>query len=408
MTSAYFRPNKKGKAVLAAGKRLQRRAPDFGTWWIRYRDAAGRLVRERTSARMEAEAERMAQEKALHAERVASGLAAPAPVPMTCEELFTRYLDANKHLGSQAPMRSQVKVWLVPHFKRKPVAAVTPADCDALLMKSRDAGQEPATVRQLHIRARLVFKYAVQLGAIRENPWDRVPRPKVSVKTPRFLSREQVAALLQAAGQYRLLLLTAVLTGMRRGELAALAWGDIHWDEGPLGLIHVRRSWKRDTTKGGKERIIPLHPALRAELEAAFRALPRDGQGALVEPLVFASPEGGLRNEGWHTAKLVRRIAARAGVELPRGFTFHDLRKTFLTHLLADTLGNLGAGQQLAGHSTPAVTSTYYLGRNIDFLSQAVESLRLVEPASAPEHKASTRRLKLVSNAAGSTRKGQQ
>lgn len=92
---------------------------------------------------------------------------------------------------------------------------------------------------------------------------------------------------------------------------------------------------------------------------------------------------------------------------LSQDFTFHDLRKTFLTHLLADTGGNIGAGQQLAGHSTPAVTSTYYLGRNIAFLSQAVESLRLVEPASAAEHKVSTRRLMLVSNAAGSTRKGQ-
>ena len=44
MTSAYFRPNKKGKAVATVGKRLQRRAPDFGTWWVRYRDAAGRLA----------------------------------------------------------------------------------------------------------------------------------------------------------------------------------------------------------------------------------------------------------------------------------------------------------------------------------------------------------------------------
>ncbi|WNG49175.1 tyrosine-type recombinase/integrase [Archangium minus] len=406
MTSAYFRPNKKGKDVLAAGKRLQRRAPDFGTWWIRYRDAAGRIARERTAARMEAEAERMAQEKALYAEKVAGGFASPAPVPMTCEELFEKYLEANKHLGSQAPMRSQVKNWLVPHFKKKPVAAVTPADCDALLTKSRDAGQKPATVRQLHIRARLVWKYAVRLGAVRENPWDRVPRPKVTVKSPRFLSRNQVQALLGAAGQYRLLLLAAVLTGLRRGELAALAWTDIHWEEGPCGVIHVRRSWDRDTTKGGKERVVPLHPVLRGELEAAFQMVDRDKRGAPVEPLVFASPEGGLRNEGWHTAKLVRRIGQRAGVDLPEGFTFHDLRKTFLTHLLSDTAGNIGAGQQLAGHSTPAVTSTYYLGKNLTFLAEAVQALKLVEPASAPEHTASTRRLQVVPTSSRSAMKG--
>ncbi|MCY1080275.1 tyrosine-type recombinase/integrase [Archangium lansingense] len=406
MTSVYFRPNKKGKTVEAAGKRLQRRAPDFGTWWIRYRDAAGRLVRERTAARMEGEAERIAHKKALYAEQVAAGIADPAPVPMTCEELFTRYLDANKHLGSQAPMRSQVKVWFGPHFKKKPVAAITPADCDALLVAARKAEQAQASVRQLHIRGRLIFKYALRLGARRDNPWDQVPRPKLPKRKPRYLSRAQTAALLGAARGHRLLLLTAVLSGLRRGELGGLMWGDIHWDEGPYGVIYVRRSWGRDTTKGGEERLVPLHPALRPDLESAFKSAARDEHGNLLEDYVFPSPEGGMRNEAWHTAKLVRRIARWAGVTLPEGFTFHDLRKTFLTHLIQDTGGNIGAGQQLAGHSTPAVTATYYLGKDVGFLAEAVEGLKLVEPAPAVEHTASTPRLKLVANASRNSRKG--
>lgn len=395
MTSAYFRPNKKGKAVLAAGKRLQRRAPDFGTWWVRYPDAAGRMHRERTTARMGEEAERLAQELALHAEKVRKGLSAPAPVPMTCEELFTKYLEANAHLGSQAPMCSQVKVWFGPHFKKKPVAAVTPADCDSLLAKARAAGQKPATVRQLHIRGRLIFKFAIVRGAIHENPWAKVPRPTVPVKSPRYLTRGQTQGLVEAAGSYRLLLLTAVLTGMRRGELAALRWDDIHWDEGPFGVIHVSRSWGRDTTKSGKVRMVPVHPALRAELRPALESAARGADGQLVEPLIFASPFGGLRSEAWHTAKLIRRIAARAGIELPAGATFHDLRKTFLTHLLADTHGNIGAGQMLAGHSTPAVTATYYLGKDVDFLAQSVNSLQLMAPPAA-KHTASTRHLHAV------------
>jgi integrase len=408
MVSAYFRPNAKGKAVRAAGKRLLRHAPEFGTWWVRYRDAAGRTVRERTSARLQGEAERVAQERALLAERVRAGTAEPAPVPMTCEELFDRYLRAHRHLGSQAPMLSQVRKWLVPHFKRKPVAAVTAADCDALLTRAREAGQKPATVRQLHIRARLCFKYAVRLGAIRENPWARVPRPAVPLKKPRFLSRAQVQVLLRAAGPYRLLLLTAVLTGLRRGELAALRWDDIHWDEGPHGVLHVARSWARDTTKSGRERMVPLHPALRGELRQAFEATARDGAGVPREPLVFASPLGGLRSQGWHTARLVRSIARRAGLVLPEGFTFHDLRKTFLTHLLADTGGNLGAGQQLAGHSSPAVTSTYYLGKDLDFLAESMQALKLVEAAPTAEHTTSTRYLRLVATPHSEQKHGQE
>ena|GEM_PF-3105455 len=401
MTSVYFRPNKKGKEVSAAGKRLQRRAPDFGTWWVRYRDAAGRLVRERTAASMEAEAERMAQEKAMHAERVAAGLAQPKPVPMTCEELFERYRASSEHLSSQAPLRSMIKVWFGPHFKKKPVAAVTIADCEALLTHARKEGKSESTLKQLHIHGRLFFKFAVRLGARRDNPWTDVPRPRPLVKRPRYLSRTQVAALLEASGRHRLLLLAAVLSGLRRGELAGLRWTDIRWEEGPCGIIHVTRSWGRETTKSGKERLVPVHPALRPELRAAFESMPRDEKGALLEPLVFASPEGGMRTEGWHTAKLVRRVAAWAGVDVPEGFTFHDLRKTFLTHLIQDTGGNIGAGQLLAGHSTPAVTSTYYLGKDVGFLVEAMDGLRLVEPAVAAVsggHTASTRLLRVVNS----------
>ena len=398
MTSAYFRPNQKGKAVSAAGKRLHRRAPDFGTWWVRYRDAAGRLVRERTAASVEAEAERVAQEKALHAERVAAGIAQPKPVPLTCEELFSRYVASHEHLSAQQPMRSAIKVWFAPHFKKKPVAAVTPADCDALLVWARKEGKAATTRRQLHIWGRLFFKYAVRLGARRDNPWAEVPRPNQEVKRPRYLSRGQVSALLVAAGPHRLLLLTAVLTGMRRGEMGGLRWEDIHWNEGPCGIIHVTRSWGRETTKSGRGRLIPLHSSLALELRAAFDAVSRDKAGEPIEPLVFPAPGGGMRRMGWHSAGLVRRVAKQAGLELPDGFTFHDLRKTFLTHVIQDSGGNIGAGQLLAGHSTPAITSTYYLGRDVAFLVEAVEGLRILEPAAvvAGGHTARTRHLKAV------------
>ncbi|EPX56179.1 integrase/recombinase XerD [Cystobacter fuscus DSM 2262] len=397
MTSAYFRPNAKGKAVLAAGKRLQRRAPDFGTWWIRYRDAAGRTARERTAARMEAEAERIAQEKAMQAERVAAGLAAPAPVPMTCDELFTKYVASTQHQPSQEPKRSVIRKWFAPHFKKKPVAAVTPADCDGLLQQARAQGMADTTVRNLHSLGRIVFKYAMRLGARRDNPWAEVPRPKVAKRKPRFLSRAQVAALLSGAGHHRLLLLVAVLSGLRRGEIAGLRWADIHWEEGPYGIIHVRHSWGRDTTKGGEERLVPVHPALHPELLAAFKAAPRSKRGDLVEELVFASPEGGMRGRGWDTAKLLGRVARWAGQELPEGFTFHDLRKTFLTHLIMDSGGNIGAGQLLAGHSSPTITANYYFGKDVGFLVEAVGGLKLVPSvAGADKHTASTRPVKAV------------
>lgn len=379
---AYFRFNKRGKQEKAKGKRVQKVAPDFGTWWTRHRDAAGRLVRERCEARLEVEAERLAFEKALKSERVAQGLEPAKAEQMAMDALFDSYESAHAHLSSQAPMKSQFKRWMRPHFKRTAASEVTPALCEALLTKARKAGQKPATVRQLHIRGRLVFQYALRLGVVRENPWARVPRPEVPSKRVRFLSREQVAAILEKAGDYRLLIFMAVLTGARRGELAALRWTDWAPHEGSLGMLHFRRSWGRETTKSGKERSVPVHPALRPALEAA--------KAKATGELVFPSPRtGGLRTESWHTAKLVRSIAKRAGVELPPGTTFHDLRKTFITHLVQDTGGDLGSAQRLAGHSTPQVTATYYLGADAERLAQAVSRLQVV--GQTAEHTADTR-----------------
>lgn len=380
---AYFRPNKEGKAVLAAGKRLQKRAPDFGTWWVRYTDSAGVARRERCSEAMQEAAHKRAMELHLLSERRRKGLDVDAFNIIPCNRMHELYLEAHAHLSSQAPMRSQVKNWFDPHFEKTPTADVTPADCEALLTKARKAGQKPSTVRQLHIRGRLIWKYAVnRLRAAKENPWDSVARPKVPTTSVVFLSREQVRGILDAAGAYRLLVLLAVLTGGRRGELGGLRWDDFHLNEGPTGTVHYHRSWARSTTKGSKARVVPLHPLLRPEIARARREA--------TSEFVFPSPTGGMRNEAWHTAKLVRRIARRAGVELPKGTTFHTLRKTFLTHLIQDSGGDIATAQQLAGHSTPAVTATYYVGRDIAHMSNQVASLRLVDGATAG-HTVSTR-----------------
>jgi integrase len=408
MATVFFRPNQKGQALAASGKRLTKQAPTYGTWWLRYTDAAGRRVRERSGARLQEEAERLAQEKELKAERVRAGLETGAPTPMSCAQLFEKYLAASAHLSSQAPMRSQVRRWFGPHFGRMPVATVTPADCDALLTKAREAGQAPATVRQLHIRGRLLFDYAVtRLQARRDNPWAAIPRPEVPRRAPRFLAKATAAAIISAAGPFRLLLLTDLLTGMRRGELGGLQWDDLAWGEGKHGRIYVRRSWDRVTTKGRKVRVLPIHPDLRPELEAAFRAAPRGADGRPTEPYVFPAPRrGGMRNESWHTAKLVRSIAKRAGITLPPGFVFHDLRKTFGTHVLRAT-GDLTAVQRLLGHSSPSVTEAVYIGEDLDLLTESVEKLDFAPPsAPAAEHTVSTRRLRLVPGLPRGSKKG--
>ncbi|RJS19129.1 hypothetical protein DRW03_22460 [Corallococcus sp. H22C18031201] len=92
-----------------------------------------------------------------------------------------------------------------------------------------------------------------------------------------------------------------------------------------------------------------------------------------------------------HVAKLLRNIARRAHVSLPSGITFHMLRKTFVTHLIRDTGGDISTAQHMAGHSTPAVTMTYYVGCDAAHHASQISALQ-VASASATGHTPVTRK----------------
>lgn len=380
----YFVLSALGRQMHAAGKRFKQEPP-FGTWYLRYRDAYGVKQRVVCDARTEAEAlvrnaERQAQENAIREGRATRRTL----TQLTWEQLRDSYLAASAHLGSQAPMRSQFKCWFDPAWKGRPIASIGPADCLALLNKARAAEQKPATVRQLRVRGRLVFKHAIEvLEVLEANPWDKVKVPPAPKRLPVFLRKEQVDALLLAAGRWRLLLLVAVLTGARRGELGGLQWTDFAWEEGAHGVLRLRRSWGRDIPKGRKERPIPLHPYLAQELRQAAK---RAGD----ELYVFPAPRrGGMRHESWHVAKLLRSIARAAGVTLPEGCTFHSLRKTFATHLYRKT-GDMTVPQRLLGHGALTLTDAVYVGQELEHLEEAVARLDFGVPAQG-EQKPNTR-----------------
>jgi integrase len=61
-------------------------------------------------------------------------------------------------------------------------------------------------------------------------------------------------------------------------------------------------------------------------------------------------------------------------VTLPPGFVFHDLRKTFGTHVLRAT-NDLTVVQRLLGHSSPAVTEAVYIGEDMDLRTAPFEGL---------------------------------
>jgi integrase len=101
--------------------------------------------------------------------------------------------------------------------------------------------------------------------------------------------------------------------GLRKGELCGLLKSDVDVD---AGVITVRRSYDRETTKGGHADVIPVAPALEPYLQAAIDESPSE--------LVFPWPDGSMRSPECDPAKVLRRALARAG--LVEGYDHSCLR----------------------------------------------------------------------------------
>ncbi|MCZ8112240.1 MAG: tyrosine-type recombinase/integrase [Betaproteobacteria bacterium] len=164
-------------------------------------------------------------------------------------------------------------------------------------------------------------------------------RPEDNLKT-RFLSDEECQRLLDAcrASQWprlRLLVLMALTTGARRGELSALTWGHVDLDGATATLPR---------TKSGKPRVLPLVPAVVEELRR-FKA------GAST--LVFRSAKAPDRVYSFEGR--FRLALKAAGI---RGVTFHTLRHSAASMLARNgaTLYEVG---EVLGHRQMQTTMRY-------------------------------------------------
>ncbi|MBR1764958.1 MAG: tyrosine-type recombinase/integrase [Ruminococcus sp.] len=99
-----------------------------------------------------------------------------------------------------------------------------------------------------------VFSYAVDRKAIPENPCEGVILPKIEKEEHAVLTIEQAVLLLKtlkehADPKYYIFFLLAIYTGARRGEVIALRWSDIDFDQ---NIIRITRTLKH--SKGLDER----------------------------------------------------------------------------------------------------------------------------------------------------------
>jgi integrase len=168
------------------------------------------------------------------------------------------------------------------------------------------------TVNRYHTALSSVLEVArTRWHWISENPARRVARGQENPGIVRWLEDDERTALLEACKesgwpQLYLLVILALSTGARLGELRFLKWSDIDLKKGMAFLTD---------TKNAERRALPLIPAVQTELKAQVRRIGTD----LVFPAKYdpQKPYGNNFREHWRIAR------EKAGI---KNFRFHDLR----------------------------------------------------------------------------------
>jgi integrase len=184
----------------------------------------------------------------------------------------------------------------------------------------------PATVLKATALLKEMFKHAVQWGYLDANPAQYVERPRVEIEEMQILTPPEIRRLLDVAEEpVRTLLLCAVVTGMRRGELLGLKWEDIDFDG---NRIHVRRSLWRGKFVTPKSRRSRRAIDMAPTLKAALTRLPSRFKGETV----FISPEGEVMDPDNFSSRDWSRTLRRSKLQRIR---FDDLRHTYASLLIA-------------------------------------------------------------------------
>ena len=249
---------------------------------------------------------------------------------------------------------------LKPFFGKLDLGAITPLDVERFRAKRLEAGIKKSTSNRELALLKRMFHLAADWGYSAENPVAKVKlfSERDNLKERVLTADEETKLLAHCAPHLRPIVVFALNTGMRRGEILGLRWDQVD----PAGKsVLVKR------TKSGRDRSIPLNEAAAG----VIRAQRTKSHGTYV----FPSTKG---REFMRTVDHSFGRACRlAGIV---GLRFHDLRHTFATRLIRRGVDIITV-QALLGHYAVTVTQRYtHTGadekrRAVEALGRASESL---------------------------------
>jgi integrase len=259
----------------------------------------------------------------------------------TFTELLDRY--SNEHAARRGNHRlelTRIKN-LKTFFGNPTLDHITPKLIVSYKNRRYTDGVKPATINRELATLKKAFNLARREWEwCTDNPVCRVSMERENNTRDRWLTVEEEQRLLAAATPWlRELVVFAIYTGMRMGEILALTWA---------GVDLFRRTVTVFRSKNGERRTIPVNSTVLDLLKGKYTVRPR------MIDIVFHSES--------HTAldgsNIRRALTTALDIAKIQNLHFHDLRHTFATRMVQAGI-DLYKVQRLLGHKSPIMTQRY-------------------------------------------------
>ena len=352
---------------------IQRRGKH--SWRLKFdvgRDASGkRIIRYETvrGKRKDAEHELARLINAAHNGTLVD------PSKVTVGEYIREWLDGSHGLANKTRERylELAENQILPSLGQVLLQKLRPVDVknwhERLLRAGSRGGRPlaPRTVGHAHRVLHRALQIGVETEVLARNVASAIPMPKVEAQEVEILDAEQVATLLEKLRDHWMHNLAAVdlATGLRRGELLALQWGDVDLEGASLRVdrsleeTELGLRFKAPKTKHGK-RTLALPPSAVAVMrEHRVKQLETRLALGLGKPagdtLVFSRYDG---------SPMPPRQFSKAWLQVCRSLVlprvkFHALRHTHASALTSAGLDGVMISRRL-GHANPTVTLNIY------------------------------------------------
>jgi integrase len=293
--------------------------------------------------------------------------------PVTFAQLFEEFLAFSRVRGRSPTTlhgyATAINGFWIPRIGDLEISSLPPHTLDQIYadLLTRERPAAPSTVRRYHAILSAALSQAVKWQWVTSNPARLATLPDPRHHEPSAPTPEQVRTLVEACTSASetlgMFVLVAAVTGCRRGELAALRWGDyadrslrIRGSAFRLGRLQGVKE-----TKTGRDRRVAVDgdfdEVLRRWRDRCEQRANDAGAGHDADCLMFSSDPAGRMPININTVtSAFRRVATRLGLPAVH---FHSLRHFAATQLISSGVDPRTAASRL-GHANPSMTLRVY------------------------------------------------